>query len=257
MGKLIYAMMVSLDGFVSGPDDELDWHLVDEELHRHFNELESEMETLLYGRRLYETMVAYWPTVEENPSAPDYEVEYGRIWRAVPKIVFSKTLENVAWNSRLAREVVPQEIRELKSRARKDISVGGANLAATFHRLGLIDEYRLYVNPVVVGRGKPMFAEVDSVARLWLVETRPFNSGVIMLRYKAVNDAENNLPTNIGKPATDALAAAGYTRLEQLTQVSEKDILNLHGVGPKAVGLLRQALAAKGLSFAGDSGEVS
>ncbi len=250
MGKLIYAMMVSLDGFISGPDGELDWHVIDEDLHRHFNDLESEMHMLLYGRRLYETMAAYWPTVEQNPSAQDVEVAYGRIWNAKPKIVFSTTLDKVEWNSRLSREVTPHEIRRLKTLSRQNLSVGGADLAATFHRLGLIDEYRLYVNPVVAGRGKPMFLDVDSVAHLRLVETRPFNSGVVLLRYEAVNEAERNLPTGLGKPAEQALAVAGYNRLEQFTEVSEKDILNLHGVGPKAVGLLRQALTAKGLSFA-------
>ncbi|MBK8989192.1 MAG: dihydrofolate reductase family protein [Chloroflexi bacterium] len=250
MGTLIYAMMVSLDGFISGPDGELDWHVIDEELHRHFNDLESEMEMLLYGRHLYETMAAYWPTVEQNPSASDAEVAYGRIWNAKPKIVFSKTLDKVEWNSQLSREVVPHEIRRLKTQSRQNLSVGGAELAATFHRLGLIDEYWLYVNPVVAGRGKPMFLGVDSVARLRLVETRPFHSGVVLLRYEAVNEAENELPTGIGKPAEQALAVTGYNRLEQLAQVSETEILKLHGVGPKAVGLLRQALAAKGLSFA-------
>jgi dihydrofolate reductase len=249
VGKLIYAMMVSLDGFIAGPDDELDWHVIDEELHRHFNDLENGMYMLLYGRRLYETMVAYWSTADQNPKASDYEVEYAHIWQAKPKIVFSKTLDKVEWNSRLSREVVPHEIRRLKTLSRHNLSVGGAELAATFHRLGLIDEYWVYVNPVVAGKGKPMFLDVGSVARLRLVETRPFTSGVILLRYEAVNDAESDLPTNIGKPAGQALAVAGYNRLEQLAQVSEKEILKLHGVGPKAVGLLRQALAAKGLSF--------
>jgi dihydrofolate reductase len=250
MGKLIYAMMVSLDGFIAGPDGELDWHVIDEELHQHFNDLENEMYMLLYGRRLYETMVAFWPAVEQNPSALDVELAYGRIWRAKPKIVFSKTLDKVEWNSKLSKEVVPHEIRRLKTQSRQNLSVGGAELAATFHQLGLIDEYRLYVNPVVVGRGKPMFLDVHDAARLRLAETRPFTSGVVLLRYEAVNAMESDLPTGIGKPAEQALAVAGYNRLEQLAQVSEKDILKLHGVGPKAVGLLRQALAAKGLSFA-------
>jgi dihydrofolate reductase len=187
MGKLIYAMMVSLDGFIEGPDGELDWHVIDEELHRHFNDLESKMAVLLYGRRLYENMAAYWPTADQNPSALDVEVEYARIWQAKPKIVFSKTLDKVEWNSRLAREVVPHEINRLKERSNKNLGLGGPTLAATFHRLGLIDEYWLYVNPVVVGRGKAMFLDVDSVARLQLVETRPFSSGIVLLRYQPAN----------------------------------------------------------------------
>jgi dihydrofolate reductase len=189
MGKVIYSMMVSLDGFIAGPDGELDWHVVDEELHRHFNDLESEMAVLLYGRRLYENMAAYWPMAAQNAAAPDYEVEYARIWQAKPKIVFSKTLDKVEWNSRLAREVIPHEINQLKAQSSNDLSLGGPNLAATFRQLGLIDEYWLYVNPVVVGRGKPMFLDVEDVARLRLVETRPFSSGVVLLRYQPVNAA--------------------------------------------------------------------
>jgi dihydrofolate reductase len=184
VGKLIYAMMVSLDGFTEGQNGELDWYVIDEELHRHFNALENSMSALLYGRRLYETMAAYWPTADQNPSALDVEVEYARIWQAKPKIVFSKTLDKVEWNGQLAREVFPHEINQLKAQSSKNLSLGGPNLAATFHRLGLIDEYWLYVNPVVAGKGKPMFADLDDIVRLQLVETRPFRSGVVLLRYE-------------------------------------------------------------------------
>jgi dihydrofolate reductase len=189
VGKLIYAMMVSLDGFTEGPNGELDWHVIDEELHSHFNALENSMSTLLYGRRLYQTMAAYWPTADQNPSAHAVEVEYARIWQAKPKIVFSKTLDKVEWNSRLVREVNPEGISRLKRQSSQNLSLGGPTLASTFHRLGLIDEYWLYVNPVVVGKGKPMFLDVDDVARLQLVETRPFRSGVVLLRYQPVNAA--------------------------------------------------------------------
>lgn len=193
MGKLIYSMMASLDSLIEGPDGELDWHVIDEELHRHFNDLESSFEMHLYGRRLYEIMSAFWPTADQNLTAPAYVVEYARIWQAMPKIVFSKTLAKVEWNSRLVREVIPQEINQLKEQSRKNLSLGGPNLATTFRRLGLIDEYWVYVNPVVVGKGKPMFADMDDVARLQLVETRPFRSGVMLLRYEPADGLESNL----------------------------------------------------------------
>jgi dihydrofolate reductase len=193
MGKLIYSMMASLDSLIEGPDGELDWHVIDEELHRHFNDLESTFEMHLYGRRLYEIMSAFWPTADQNLTAPAYVVEYARIWQAMPKIVFSKTLAKVEWNSRLVREVIPQEINQLKEQSRKNLSLGGPNLATTFRRLGLIDEYWVYVNPVVVGKGKPMFADMDDVARLQLVETRPFRSGVMLLRYEPADGLESNL----------------------------------------------------------------
>jgi dihydrofolate reductase len=126
MRKIIYAMMVSLDGYIEGTDGSLDWHIVDEELHRHFNDLESKMDLLLYGRRLYETMAAYWPTADQNPSAPDYEVEYARIWQNKPKLVFSKSLDKVGWNSQLYREVNPEEINKLKAQPGNTLSLGGA-----------------------------------------------------------------------------------------------------------------------------------
>lgn len=187
MGKLIYAMLVSLDGFIEGPDGELDWHLIDEELHRHFNALESKIDIQLYGRRLYENMTAYWPTADQNPSASAYEVEYARIWRTKPKIVFSKTLDKVEWNGQLLREVNPEEINRLKAQPGTTLSLGGPDLAATFRQLDLIDEYWLYVNPVVVGGGKPMFPALADLTRLQLLETQTFGSGVVLLRYRAAD----------------------------------------------------------------------
>jgi dihydrofolate reductase len=184
MRKVIYAEMVSIDGFIEGPNQELDWHLIDEELHRHFNELENTIDIHLYGRRLYENMAAYWPSADENPSAPEFEVEYARIWRNQPKIVFSKTLQQVDYNARLVREVNPREIRLLKEQPGKDMSLGGAELAATFMKLGLIDEYQLYVNPVVVGGGTSMFPALNDPLSLQLLETRTFDSGVVLLRYQ-------------------------------------------------------------------------
>ena len=104
MRKVIYWMSVSLDGFIETPNRELDWVIVDEELHTFFNDQAREMGAFLYGRRTYEIMVDYWPTADTNPSAPEHEVEFARIWKNMPKIVFSKTLDKVEWNSRLVRD---------------------------------------------------------------------------------------------------------------------------------------------------------
>jgi dihydrofolate reductase len=188
MRKVIYAMSVSLDGFIEAADGDLSWSFPDEELHQHFNDLESTIDVHLYGRRLYENMAAFWPAADENPSAPQYEIEYARIWRNMPKIVFSKTLDQVGWNSRLVRGNIAEEVNKLKEQSGNDLSVGGAGLASSFMQLGLIDEYRLYIHPVVLGGGKPMFRPLQDQINLRLVETRTFGSGVVLLRYQRADE---------------------------------------------------------------------
>jgi dihydrofolate reductase len=187
MGKVMYAMSVSLDGFIEAPNGDIGLSAPDEELHKHFNDLESTIDTQLYGRRLYENMAAYWPTADENPSAPEHVLEYARIWRNMPKIVFSMTLDKVAWNSRLVRGSIAEEVKKLKAQPDKYMSIGGAEIASAFMQLGLIDEYRLYFHPVILGGGKPMFRPLHDKINLQLVETRTFGSGVVLLRYQVVD----------------------------------------------------------------------
>jgi dihydrofolate reductase len=187
MRKLIYSMGVSLDGFIAGPDGEIDWSAPDEELHRFHNQQTRETGAHLYGRRLYEVM-RYWETAEENPSAPEHELEFARIWKDTPKIVFSKTLEKVEGNARLVRDSVAEEVAKLKAQPGKDLAVGGAGLASTFIKLGLIDEYRLFVSPVVLGGGTPYFPALDERINLELVETRTFGSRVVYVRYRRVEE---------------------------------------------------------------------
>jgi dihydrofolate reductase len=183
--KLIYSMTVSLDGFIAGPGGEIDWSAPDEELHRFHNEQVRELGAHLCGRRLYETMV-YWETAEENPSAAEHEIEFARIWKALPKIVFSSTLDEVEGNSRLARDGVAEELGRLKARPGKDLAVGGAGLASACIELGLVDEYRLFVSPVVLGAGTPYFPALKERIALELVETRTFGSRVVYLRYRRI-----------------------------------------------------------------------
>ncbi len=182
--KVIYSFSVSLDGFMESRDRKLDWVLVDEELHRFFNEEAREVGIFVYGRRLYELMVDFWPTADSDPSLPGYMADFARIWRDKPKLVFSKTLKSVEWNSRLASDSLAGEIAGLKADPGGDIAIGGASLAAAAIKLDLIDEYRLSINPVVLGAGTPFFPGLDSSIGLRLIESRTFGSGVVNLRYE-------------------------------------------------------------------------
>jgi dihydrofolate reductase len=183
MRKVIYSMGVSLDGFVAGPGGEIDWSDPDEELHRFHNQQTREIGAHLLGRRLYEVMT-YWETAEENPSLPEHELEFARIWKDLPKIVFSKTLKKVEGNTRLVRDGVAEEVAKLKEQPGKDLGVGGASLASTLIKLGLVDEYRLFVSPVLLGAGTPYFPPLDERIDLELVETQTFGSRVVYLRYR-------------------------------------------------------------------------
>ncbi len=188
MRKVIYSTMVSLDGFTADPNRNLDWAIIDEELHQFVNDQEREIDTYLFGRRMYEVMT-YWETADQDPSIPEYMLEYARIWKRILKIVFSKTLEQVQGNARLVRGNIVEEIAQLKAQSGKDMSVGGAHIASTLIQLGMIDEYRLFVHPVVLGGGTPMFPALDNKINLRLVETRTFGSGVVLLRYHTESNA--------------------------------------------------------------------
>jgi dihydrofolate reductase len=184
MRKVIYAMNLSLDGFIEGTNGDLSWSVPDEELHRHFNNFDTMIDMHFYGRRLYENMAAFWPTADEDPAAPDYVIEYASIWKKMPKIVISKTLEKVGWNSRLVRENIADEVNKLKEQPGKYMSVAGAGLASTFMQSDLIDEYWLHIHPVVIGSGKPMFLNVQDRTNLQLIETHTFKSGIVLLKYQ-------------------------------------------------------------------------
>jgi dihydrofolate reductase len=185
MRKVIYSMGVSLDGFIAGPDGEIDWSAPDEELHRFHNQQAREIGTHFCGRRLYETML-YWETVEEDPSAGEIELEFAQIWRAIPKVVFSSMLEQVEGNARLAGDGVAEEVVKLKEQPGKDLAVGGAGLAASLIELGLVDEYRLFISPVILGAGTPYFPPLDKRADLELIESHTFGSRVVYVRYRDV-----------------------------------------------------------------------
>jgi dihydrofolate reductase len=175
-------MSVSLDGHIAGPDGAIDWAAPDEELMRFHNEQTRELTGHLCGRRLYEDMLG-WETAEQTRTDPR-ELEFARVWKAIPKVVFSTSLTAVKGNARLARNDVATEVAELKNKSGAGIvSVGGAGLAASLAEKDLIDEYRLFVNPVVLGGGTPYFPPLPKRLDLELIETRIF-SQVVYLRYR-------------------------------------------------------------------------
>lgn len=182
MRKLIYTFGVSLDGYINDREGGIGWTVPDEELHQFHNDRYREIEVSLHGRRLYELMADYWPQVP--PDAPRIEREFGRLWTDKPKVVFSRTLTEVAWNSTLVSENAVEEVRRLKAGGDGVMEVGGASLAATLMPHGLIDEYQLFLSPVVLGGGTPMFPALDKPIALKLTETRHFTT-VVMLRYLA------------------------------------------------------------------------
>jgi dihydrofolate reductase len=183
MKKIVLWMSISLDGYFEGPDHDLSWHRVDDELHQHFNDRLAAMSAFLDGRVTYELMADFWPTADLDPSSSASMVEFARIWRDMPKIVYSRTLERADWNTTILREVVAEDVDRLKGEPGGNLALGGADLAATFRRLDLIDEYRLYVHPVILGAGRPLFPETGQTTDLRLVDTQRFSNGVVALHY--------------------------------------------------------------------------
>ena len=183
MGKLIYLLNVSLDGYAAAADGGLEWTLVDDELHLWFNDQMRSLGASLYGRRMYELMAGYWPTAEDDPEATDAMREFARIWKPMPKVVFSTSLRHVEHNARLVRGDVAAVLEDARREFEGDLDVGGPDLAGQFVRRGLVDEYRLVVHPVVLGAGIPFWPELDAPLPLKLVERRPFASGAELRSY--------------------------------------------------------------------------
>lgn len=182
MGKLIYLLNASFDGYVEGPDGRFDWGVPDEALHRFLNQQATAIDATLYGRRMYETM-AGWETLDQAPDTPEVMREFARIWRAMPKLVFSQTLQQVGPNCRLIRGDIATALEEIKREFSGDLAVSGPTRAEAFARLGLIDAYRLVILPVLVGGGRSSFPQAQQQVPLSLLETRTFVSGAVYLRY--------------------------------------------------------------------------
>jgi dihydrofolate reductase len=181
---LFYAMQVSLDGYMEAPGHDIGWTEPDAELHAYMNEMESSAQLSLYGRRLYELMESYWPTADQVPGAAAEVVEFSRVWRESPKVVFSNTLESVTGNARLVRGDAAEEVARIKRETEGTINVGGAHLAASLLRAGLLDELEAIVYPIVLGAGTPLLPELEDRVKLRHVATRTFESGVVSVRYR-------------------------------------------------------------------------
>lgn len=191
MRKLSYGMNVTLDGYIAAhdpsrmsPSDDISWSVPSDDLFEWWLARERANSLSLYGRRLWETMSSYWPTGDQQPSATSAQIEFARNWRDTPKVVFSSTIEKVDWNTRLVAGDAAAEITRLKAEDGGPMAIGGATLARSAMRAGLIDEYLLVTHPVLVGGGIPFFAALDSWVNLDLVETKAFPGGVLLTRYE-------------------------------------------------------------------------
>jgi dihydrofolate reductase len=183
MSKLVYSAITSLDGYVADKDGNFDWAEPDEEVHTFVNDLERQIGTYLYGRRMYETMV-FWETAHTLADQPPAVRDYAQIWQAAEKVVFSRTLETVSSaRTRIERDVDPDAISRIKAEAGYDVSVGGPDLAGQAIQAGLVDECHLFLNPVVVGGGNPSLPS-DVRVKLELLDERRFGNGVVHLHYR-------------------------------------------------------------------------
>jgi dihydrofolate reductase len=182
MNGVVFMISISLDGYFEGLDHGLEWQSVDGELHAHFNGWLGDATAFLEGRVTWEMMAAHWPTADADPDESPEVREFAPIWRDKPKYVFSRTLEEAGWNTTIVREVDRAQILALTRQHGGTLVVGGPTLAAEFSALDLINEYRFYVHPVLLGDGHRPFAGPPST-ELTLEETRTFGSGVVMLRY--------------------------------------------------------------------------
>jgi dihydrofolate reductase len=184
MGKLVWMMGTSLDGYIEGPGREIGWHQVDEELHSHMNDYLAGMAAFLSGRVTWELMADYWPTADQDPDSPEPIRQFAEIWRSAPKVVYSRSLPAgpAEHRSTVVREIVPAEVEALKETG--DLALGGADVANVFLEAGLVDAVRVYVHPVLAGAGKPLFAPRSFDPEvLTLRETRTFDNGVVLLHY--------------------------------------------------------------------------
>lgn len=188
MGRLIYGFNVSVDGYIADAQGSIDWSEPSDELHQYWNDFERETALSFYGRRLYELMSAYWPTADADPDAAPMIVDFARIWRAMPKVVFSRTLDSVDWNARLERGDPVEVVAKLKAETDGNLEVAGATLATPVVQAGLVDEFRIVLVPTAVGGGTPFFPTLPSWISLRLLENRTFPCGTVLLRYETKRD---------------------------------------------------------------------
>jgi len=185
MRKIIFSIPITLDGFIEGPNRELDWVIPDDELHDFYTQLLQSADLLIYGRVAYELMVSYWPTANSDPNATESMKRFASALNPLRKIVFSTTMKQAGWNTQVMRTFSPDEIQRLKTQPGKDILLsGGATIAQVFFKHGLVDEYLPVVQPVAIGEGKALFAGLPEMLKLDFQWNRRFSSGAVALCYR-------------------------------------------------------------------------
>jgi dihydrofolate reductase len=183
MCKIIYRTHVSLNGLIEMPGDRPDWVITDEELLRYMSNLEHQVGGYLWGRGMYENNQALWATADPQSDPADV-VEFLQVVKQIPAIVFSSTLERVEGNARLERGDPVAVVTRLKEQPGPDLSVGGVQLASALIQAGLVDEYRIFIQPIILGAGRPIYPALNEALRLKLVETHTFHTGIVYLRYQ-------------------------------------------------------------------------
>ncbi|WP_328404124.1 dihydrofolate reductase family protein [Nocardia sp. NBC_00403] len=185
MGSVTLWMQMSLDGFAEGPDQEIHWPMVDEELCESFLDELRAADLFIYGRKTYEIMASFWPTADGDPAISEFYVDFARCWKQTPKLVISRSLRSAGWNTRVVRDGMVDEICALRDQQDCNMVLfGGAETASAFMRHELIDEYRLFVHPLVLGGGVPLFPAPTAMADLQLVDVMTFDSAVVQMHYQ-------------------------------------------------------------------------
>jgi len=181
--KIVVSVQVSLDGRIAGPGGELDWFVVKDELHAQFVTEHSRAGTFLYGRRTYEGMAGYWPTADEDPANDRWLIEYAKLWKSMPKVVFSRTMQTAEWDTTVLHDI--ESLAGYRERSNGDLYVvGSAELIAEFARHDLVDEYQLYVHPVALGAGPSLLENVGSRKQVALADSETFDGAVVKLTYR-------------------------------------------------------------------------
>lgn len=193
MGGVTLWMQMSLDGFADGPDQEPNWPVVDEELCAALLDELGSADLFLYGRKTYEIMTRFWPQADTDPAISQFYIDFSRCWKSKPKIVFSRTLTAADWNTRIVRGNLIDEVTRMKAHHRM-VLFGGTDIARTFIQYGLIDEYRLFVHPILLGGGTPLFPTHVDTAGLRLIDTTTFDSAVIQFHYRRSHDTTHMVP---------------------------------------------------------------
>jgi dihydrofolate reductase len=183
MRKIIYRTQLSLNGLIEMPGSPADWVIADKDLFSYMTNLERQVGGYLWGRGMYENNQALWATTGAQ-SMEDYVVEYMQISKQIPTIVFSSTLQRVEGSARLERDDPVAVVTRLKEQPGPDLSVGGVQLASALMQVGLIDEYHIFFQPIILGAGRPLYPALNESVRLKLLETHPFRSGIVYLRYQ-------------------------------------------------------------------------